>query len=211
MNLLSVNTGTKRRVEWKGKELSTGIFKTAVDEPILLKKTHVQNDEQADLKNHGGEYKAVYSYDQSYYDYWKTILDRTDWSYGLFGENLTTQGMLDKDVKVGNIYKVGEAIIQAIQPRIPCFKLNIRFGIDNMVDQFYAAAYHGIYYKVLQEGLVEAGDSIVLEDEYSGLITIQDIVSGMISRGKADLAKTKIIAEHPLLPERIKGTFSKFL
>ncbi|MDQ3193594.1 MAG: MOSC domain-containing protein, partial [Bacteroidota bacterium] len=126
--MISLNTGTPRHINWKGKILTTSIFKFPVAHRCKVSFLNIEGDEQADLRVHGGVDKAVYSYDAEYYDYWKQQITRKDWSPGLFGENLTTQGLTDDKVRIGNIYKIGTAKLRAVQPRFPCLKLNAKFG-----------------------------------------------------------------------------------
>lgn len=122
MKVVSVNVGLPQEREWQGKTVMTSIFKTAVANRRKVSFTNIEGDQQADLRVHGGVNKAVYAYDVSYYNYWQNILQRNDWSYGLFGENLTTEGLTDDAVRIGNVYKIGNTKLQAIQPRFPCVK-----------------------------------------------------------------------------------------
>ncbi len=138
MKLLSLNVGLPQTYSYQGKEVATSIFKSAVEGSRSVSKTNIEGDGQGDLVHHGGEMKAVYSYDIAYYEHWKNILQRNDWNYGLFGENLTTKGLTDDKVLIGNIYKIGSVYLKAIQPRFPCYKLNIRFEMHDMLQQFYA-------------------------------------------------------------------------
>lgn len=174
--IISLNIGKPLQIEWEGNTYTTSIFKSPINDRRKVTFQNIEGDEQSDLKNHGGRDKAVYSYSIEYYDFWKKIIQRDNWKYGIFGENLTTRGILDDEVKVGNIYRVGTAHLQAIQPRFPCFKLNIRFGMKNIAELFKLHKKHGIYYRVVKEGYIRAGDEFILIEESPGSVTIQDMV-----------------------------------
>src|SRR6266540_2324499 len=124
MKIVSLNVAKPEEREWQGKIVMTSIFKKPVTSRCKVSFTNIEGDEQADLRVHGGINKAVYSYDISHYEHWKNILQRNDWGHGLFGENLTTKELKDEEVRIGNIYKMGSAKLQAIQPRFPCIKIN---------------------------------------------------------------------------------------
>jgi MOSC domain-containing protein YiiM len=158
----------------------------------------------------GGINKAVYAYDIFHYKHWKNILQRQDWSYGLFGENLTTEGLKDDEVRIGSIYKMGTAKLQAIQPRFPCLKINVRFGLPDMIERFVNEKKNGIYFKVIEEGEVQVNDSIDLIEESPHEVTIQDFVECYYSKGKDKSLLKKILAI-PYLPESKRQAFESFL
>jgi len=160
MKLLSVNIGRPRPVPYRGKLVSTGIFKSPAGGPLTMRKTNLEGDGQADSINHGGEHKAVYAYAHEMYDYWAAELQRDDLTWGQFGENLTVAGMPDDEVCIGDIYAIGQAHVQVTQPRAPCFKLGIRMGDAAFVKRFLQTCRVGFYLRVLREGEVAAGDSI---------------------------------------------------
>src|SRR5688572_13368073 len=135
MKLVSLNTGRPQEKTWNEKPVLTSIFKKPVIGQRKVSFLNIEGDEQADLRVHGGVNKAVYAYDLSHYDHWKKILPRDDWEYGMFGENLTTLGLPDEAVRVGNIYQVGTAKLQVVQPRFPCIKINIRFNLPDMIER----------------------------------------------------------------------------
>jgi MOSC domain-containing protein YiiM len=209
MKLLSVNVGQPKTYMYRDKEETTSIFKSPVQEKRNVSKCNIEGDLQSDLINHGGELKAVYSYDISYYEHWKNILQREDWNYGLFGENLTTEGLTDDKVLVGNIYKIGTVYLKVIQPRFPCFKLNIRFGTDDMLQKFMRQGKHGIYFKVEQEGTLEAGDEIVLAEESKHKITIEQYVQCYYNKGADKDLLERILTIGPL-PERHRKAFESY-
>jgi MOSC domain-containing protein YiiM len=209
MKLLSVNVGQPGTYLYKGKEETTSIFKSAVNGKVAVSKLNVQGDAQSDLNVHGGELKAVYSYDISYYAHWKRILQRDDWNYGLFGENLTTDGLTDDKVFIGNIYRIGSVYLKAVQPRFPCFKLNIRFGMDDMLQQFMQQGRHGIYFKVEQEGELEPGDEIIFAEQSKHAVSIEQYVQCYYNKG-ADKNMLEQILAIALLPERHRKAFESY-
>ncbi|NKB22658.1 MAG: MOSC domain-containing protein [Alphaproteobacteria bacterium] len=166
MKLLAVSVGTPKEVSYvdrKGRELTTttGIFKTPVDGRVVLRRTNLDGDGQADLEAHGGPDKAVYAYSRENYDFWAAELGRDDFAdAGQFGENFTVVGMSDEDVCVGDRFRVGGALAEVTQPRVPCFKLGILMGIEGFQKQFAAACRTGFYLRVLEEGEAGAGDVI---------------------------------------------------
>ena len=162
MKLISLNVGRPQPYTYKGQEGLTSIFKSPVEGERKVTALNIEGDEQSDLTVHGGELKAVYAYDISYYEHWKKILQRDDWGYGLFGENLTTEELPDDKICIGNIYQVGTVLLKAVQPRFPCFKLNIRFGSNNMIKRFTQEVKSGTYFSVEREGKLQRGDEIKL-------------------------------------------------
>ena len=210
MKVLSVNTGRPQDQEWNGQMVRTSIFKTPVEGKRKISFLNIEGDEQANLRVHGGRNKAVYAYDISDYVYWKKVLQRDEWPCGLFGENLTTDGLLDTAVRIGDVYRIGTAILQAVQPRFPCTKLNVRFRLPDMMEQFMAQKRNGIYFKVLEEGFVEKGDTIVLTEKSAYPVTIQDYVNCYYTKGK-ERAVVETILSIPFLPEGQRKTFEGFL
>jgi MOSC domain-containing protein YiiM len=175
MQLVSVNVSPPRDIQFGKITVRTGIFKEAVTGHVMLREHNLDGDGQADLTVHGGAYKAVYAYPYEHYATWQTELNRADFTFGQFGENFTVTGMLETDVYVGNVYRVGEALVQVTQPRVPCFKFGIRMNDPSMVKRFLKAERSGFYLRVLEEGLVGAGDSITLETEDPQQMTVRDI------------------------------------
>ena len=162
MKLLAVNVSRPKTVSINGRTYSTGIYKTAVAGPVSLTGLNLAGDGQGDRKNHGGEYQAVYCYPQEHYAYWADRLARADFQFGQFGENFTTQGLLENEVCVGDIFRIGEAVIQVTQPRVPCYKLADKLGLPGFEVAFLRANRSGFYLRVRAEGAVEAGDPIAL-------------------------------------------------
>ncbi len=150
MKLISVNVGLPREVAWKGKTVTTEIFKTAVDGPIELRRHNLEGDKQADLSVHGGPMKAAYVYPLQHYEYWRKELPELDYPWGSFGENFTVDGMEEESVAIGDEFRVGGAKVVVTEPRMPCFKLGIRFGRADMVKRFLSSQRTGFYFGVAQ-------------------------------------------------------------
>ena len=158
MKIISTNLGERKEINWKGKIITTGIFKFPVNEPIFLDDEIVKGDTICDRKHHGGIDQAVYGYSLKHYDYFKEIHPNLDWENGMFGENLTIDDLDETKVHVGDQYKVGEVLVEVTKPRQPCMTLGVRFNDVKIVKQFWKTTYSGIYFKVLQTGFVKAGD-----------------------------------------------------
>jgi MOSC domain-containing protein YiiM len=158
MKLLSVNVSPPAEVVHGGKTVTTGIFKEPVDGRVMFRTLNLDGDGQADLIGHGGIHKAAYAYSVENYDYWKRELGRTDFTFGQFGENFTVEGMLEDGIHVGDVFRVGGALVEVTQPRVPCFKLGIKMGLPRFVKMFLASCRVGFYLRVLEEGEVGAGD-----------------------------------------------------
>lgn len=159
MRVISVNVGLPREVDWQGAKVVTGIFKDPVAGSVPLRRLNLDGDAQADLSVHGGPDKAIYAYPFDHYDDWQARLGR-ELPCGAFGENLTTEGLLEDQVHIGDEFRVGTARLVVTQPRMPCYKLGIRFGDPGMVKTFLRAGRPGIYFAVVEEGVVGPGDSI---------------------------------------------------
>ena len=160
MKLLSVNVSLPKEITVKGKTVRTGIFKEPVQGRVRVNKLNLEGDGQADLIGHGGEFRAVYVYSFDNYSHWARELGRTDFTFGQFGENLTVEGMLDQDVHVGDIFRIGTALFEVTQPRVPCYKLAIKMNVEGFYSQILASGRLGFYFRVLEEGEVGAGDLI---------------------------------------------------
>lgn len=212
MKLLSVNTGGPQKFIWEGKEITTSIFKSPAEGKFKTTFLNIEGDKQSDLKNHGGLDKAVYSYDHSYYETWKKEMVRVKefWEYGLFGENLTTSGLTDDSVLIGNVYQIGSVKLRAVQPRFPCFKLNIRFGEDHILNRFYDLGFFGTYFRVVEEGYLNPGDDIILIHRSDIDLSISDIVFCKKSKGE-DQNKLKLILENQYIPASLKESLRIYL
>ncbi|MEC1535507.1 MOSC domain-containing protein [Bacillus sonorensis] len=169
--ILSINVGKPKQVQFKHKAVSTGIYKRPVQECLFLSSTNLEGDGQADLVHHGGREKAVCVYPYEHYSFWEHELQRK-LEYGALGENLTIKGLLATDVCIGDIFQLGEAVVQVSQPRQPCYKLSVRYGVPNMVLKVQETGYTGFYFRVLQEGRVFKSGGLKLISRHPKAITI---------------------------------------
>lgn len=160
MRLASLNIGRPRQVNFRGESVGTGIYKTAVEGPVRVTSRTLEGDAQVDLRFHGGPDKAVYCYPHEHYAFWTAALHRDDLLPGQFGENFTTEGLVETEVCIGDQLAIGTALFEVTQPRVPCFKLGIKMGDARFVKHFMEAQKTGFYLRVLQEGTVQAGDPI---------------------------------------------------
>ena len=209
MKLISLNIGKPQEIEWNGKTIRTSIFKYPVTSKRQVNRLNIEGDEQSDMRVHGGINKAIYAYDISHYEHWKKLLLRNDWSWGMFGENLTTKGLVDENVRIGDIYEIGTAKLQVVQPRFPCMKLNVRFGKPNMIELFMTQRRNGIYFKVVEEGEMEANDEIKRLEISPYNVTIQDYVNCYYEKGKPEHIREAILSI-PFLPESQRRAFESF-
>jgi MOSC domain-containing protein YiiM len=210
MKLLSVNVGLPREVEWQGKRVRTSIFKSASAGHVRVMTLNVEGDEQSDLSVHGGVHKAVYAYPSEHYPFWREEVPGVDLPFGTFGENFTTEGLSEEAVHIGDRFRVGSAEFMVTQPRLPCFKLGIRFGRQEMVKRFLRSGRTGFYLAVLEEGLVTAGDSIELlaRDEHG--VTVADIVN-LYTTGATNQDLLRRASALPALPTDWRDHFRKRL
>jgi MOSC domain-containing protein YiiM len=158
MKLVSVNVARPRLLSWKGVTFNTGIFKAPVSGKVTLRETNLDGDRQADLSVHGGPNKAVYGYPSEHYAYWKKQFPGLELPWGSFGENWTTEGLLEADISIGDRYRIGSAVVRVTTPRLPCFKLAAKFQRDDMIERFLSSGRCGYYFAVIEEGAVSAGD-----------------------------------------------------
>jgi len=177
MQIISANIAKPTTIEWHGQQLETGIYKYAIELPIYLGNEDVENDHVIDRRYHGGVDKACYLYSADHYPFWKAKFPDLDWQWGMFGENLSVQGLNESDIYIGNIYQIGEAVVQVSQPRQPCFKLGVRFGDQKVVDDFWTLPYPGIYVRILQAGHVQKGDEFILLEQNSDSLSVSQVFS----------------------------------
>jgi len=177
MKLISVNVGLPREVSWHGKSVLTSIWKVPVNGSVQVSTLNVEGDRQADLTVHGGADKAVYLYPGEHYPYWRHQLPGSELPWGAFGENFTTEGLSEADVNIGDRFRIGSAEFLVTQPRMPCFKLGIRFGRPEILKHFLQSGRTGFYLSVVREGEVAAGDSIHLVARDGNAVTVADIVN----------------------------------
>jgi len=175
MKLISLNVALPRIVEYNGGPVATGIFKEPVPGPVMLRTLNPDGDRQADLSVHGGVSKAVYAYPSEHYEFWKKELPEMELSYGMFGENFTTEGLREDAVNVGDRFRVGQTELMVTEPRLPCYKLGIKFGRADIIKRFLQSRRTGFYFAVVKEGEVKAGDAIELLSRDANNIAISDI------------------------------------
>jgi MOSC domain-containing protein YiiM len=210
MKLLSVSVGLPRDIEWKGGIVRTSIFKAPVGGRVRVSRLNLGGDQQSDLTVHGGIDKAVYAYPSEHYSFWRGELPGMDLASGVFGENFTTEGLLEETLHIGDRLRVGSAAFVVTQPRMPCFKLGIRFNRSDMVKRFLQSGRTGFYFAVLQEGEVGAGDSIELLERDEHSIPVADVVN--LYRGDATNQNLlRRVSELPSLPESWRDYFRKRL
>jgi MOSC domain-containing protein YiiM len=209
MRLVSVCVGLPREVSWKGKPVTTCIFKQPINGRIMLRTLTLDGDAQADLTVHGGIDKAVYAYPIEHYTYWRQELLNEELPWGAFGENLTVEGLSEAAVNIGDRFRIGTAEVMVTQPRFPCFKLNLKFGRDDMVKRFLNSRLSGIYFSVVQEGEIGAGDAIepMSRDEHN--VTVADIVQIYLREASDDLVRRAL--QVPALADCLRTEFQEQL
>jgi MOSC domain-containing protein YiiM len=210
MQLLSISVGLPREVQWRGKTVRTSIFKAAVARRVRVGRLNLEGDQQSDLSVHGGPEKAVYVYPAEHYAFWRAELPDADLPWGAFGENFTTEGMLEDAVHIGDRLRAGSAEFVVTQPRMPCFKLGIRFGRPDMVKRFQRSCRTGFYLAVLREGEVTAGDPLELVAQGEHGVTVADVV-GLYMADVANQDLLRRATELPALPEGWRDYFRKRL
>ena len=182
MKIVSVNVGTPRPVEWRGRRIMSGIFKQPVAGRVALRRLNLAGDRQADLSVHGGANKAVYVYPSEHYPFWRRELELEDLPWGSFGENLTTEGWWEDEVCVGDRFRIGTAEVVVTQPRLPCFKLAMRFDREDIVGMFLQSGRPGFYLAVLQEGELATGDGMERIHEDENRVSVVDIARLYLER-----------------------------
>ena len=206
MRILSINVGLPREVTWQGKRVTTGIFKNPVETPVMLRTLNLDGDQQADLTVHGGVSKAAYGYPSEHYDYWRSELPGVDLPWGMFGENFSTEGLREDAVYIGDKFRIGEAEVMITEPRMPCYKLGIKFGRADIIKRFLASRRSGFYFSVIREGMIVAGEEIKLIDREQQEISVDDITR-LYAFDKNDLTALRRAIELEALPESWKGYF----
>ena len=176
MKIISVNVGLPREVVWKGITVRTAIFKKPVAGTLAIRQLNLAGDQQADLTVHGGPAKAIYAYPVEHYEYWRKQLPDVSFSWGVFGENLTTEGLSEDTLCIGDIVRAGSAILQVTQPRMPCYKLELRFNRDDMIKRFLVSGRSGFYFSVIEPGDVGLGSQVEVLDRDTNNVTISDIL-----------------------------------
>src|SRR5881275_2050265 len=206
MKLLSINVGLPREIEWRGKLVRTSIFKAPVPGRVRVAALNLENDEQSDLSVHGGVDKAVYAYPSEHYPFWREELPGVDLPWGMFGENFTTEGVLEEAIYIGDRFGIGETEVMVTEPRMPCYKLGIKFGRPDIIKRFLASRRTGFYFAVVREGMVVTSDVIKLIGHEQQDISVADITRLYVFQ-KDDLKSLRRAIEVEALPKSWKGYF----
>ncbi|TDT37924.1 MOSC domain-containing protein YiiM [Maribacter spongiicola] len=210
MKVISTNIGDAVTFEWNGATEQTGIFKYPTSKSLFLTKNDVKDDTVIDRVHHGGTNKACYLFSADYYDYWKNLYPDLKWDWGMFGENLTVEGLDESKIRVGDIYKLGKALVQVSQPREPCYKLGVRFETQKILKEFITHNHPGTYVKILEEGLVSAGDEMILVEQSENTFTSQQFYELMFAKEKSkDLLE--LFMTNEAVPQYKKDRFKKYL
>jgi MOSC domain-containing protein YiiM len=204
--IVSVSVGLPREVTWKGQTVTTAIFKAPVDGPVALRRHNLEGDRQADLSVHGGPTKAVYAYPIQHYDYWRRELEDSELAWGSFGENFTVDGLDEETVCIGDEFQVGGARVVVTEPRMPCYKLGVRFDRADMVKRFLKSQRTGFYFGVVEEGVVQAGDQLERIAEHSEGLRIADVTRLYTTDRTNETLLRKAISV-TALPESWRGFF----
>jgi MOSC domain-containing protein YiiM len=210
VRVVSVNVGLPRELLWRGRKVRTSIWKAPVEGRVRIRRLNLEGDQQSDLSVHGGPEKAVYAYPSEHYEFWRRELPNMDLPWGAFGENLTIEGMLEDSARIGDRVRAGSAELVVTQPRMPCYKLGIRFDREDMVKRFLRSARTGFYFAVLGEGDVGAGDLLEFTDRPRHEVSVRD-VSALYAHDAANQDLLRLASELPELPESWREYFRKRL
>jgi MOSC domain-containing protein YiiM len=210
MKIISLNVGRPRLVVWDGQPVSTGIYKAPVRGRVMLRTLNLDGDRQADLTVHGGPTKAAYVYPAEHYGYWRGELPGTDLPWGMFGESFTTEGLDESTVNIGDSFRVGAAEVMVTEPRMPCYKLGIKFGRMGFLKSFLASGRTGFYFSVVREGEVGAGDKIELTGRDKHDVTVADITR-LYAKDKGDFETMRRAVAVEALPEKWRDHFRRVL
>jgi len=210
MNVVAISVGLPRDIQWHGKTVTTSIFKAPVSGRVAVKQLNLDGDQQSDLSVHGGVDKAVYVYSSEHYAFWREELPGVALPWGAFGENFTTQGLLEDAIHIGDQLRIGSAEFSVTQPRMPCFKLGIRFDRADMVKRFLASGRTGFYLSVSREGEVAAGDAIAVLARDGAALAVADIV-GLYTADRPNQELLRRASELPALPAGWRDFFRKRL
>jgi MOSC domain-containing protein YiiM len=210
MRVVSINVGLPRTVRWKGRQVTTGIFKSPVEGRVPLRRLNLDGDRQADLSVHGGAAKAVYAYPLEHYSFWQEELGE-ELALGSFGENLTVEGLpLEQELAVGDRIRIGSAKLVVTQPRVPCYKLGLRFGREDIVKRFLASRRTGYYLAVEAEGDVGAGDRVEALARHPARIPVADVIR-VYASDRGDFATIERLVCLDALPQDWRSYFAKRL
>jgi len=210
MKIISTNIAKPAFVNINGKQKKTGIFKKPIDAPIFLGKEEVRGDEVSNRKVHGGEFKACYLFSESHYSYWENLYPKLEWHYGMLGENLTVKDLDETNIYIGDIYKVGNALVQITQPREPCNTFAVKMGTTDILKEFIAHGKPGTYVRVLEEGFVKAGDVFELVERAKNSLSTSDFFNLLFANEKNQEHLNRVI-NNDALPEKKKAKLIAYL
>jgi MOSC domain-containing protein YiiM len=210
VKIVSLNVALPRLAVYRGATINTGIFKQPVTGPVTLRTLNLDGDRQADLSVHGGPFKAVYGYPSEHYAFWRKELDDADLSWGMFGENFTTEGLAEDDLHIGDQFEIGSAVVTIRQPRVPCYKLAAKFQRDDILERFLLSGRSGFYFSVEREGVVTVGDSFQPITRSPDAITISEMNS-LYVRDKYNRNLLQKAINTPALPQDWNDYFLKRL
>ncbi len=210
MKIISTNIGKPTKFIWNGKEETTGIYKVPTAQALYLTKNDVMSDEISNRLNHGGYYKACYVFSAEQYSYWKNLYPDLDWTWGMFGENLTLEGFDEKQVCLGDIYRVGDATVQVSQYREPCYKLGVKFGTQQVIRQFIAHGFGGTYLSILEEGYVEVNQEFTLVDRPESTVSVADLFQ-LVHAKEKDPKLLSIASKSKAIPPKKRIWLETFL
>lgn len=210
MRIISTNLGEPTTFTWNGAEEQTGIFKYPVSEPLFLGESDVNNDTVIDRKHHGGVNKACYLFSSDDYPFWKKEYPNLEWDWGMFGENLTVEGLDESILRIGDILKIGSATVQVSQPREPCYKLGVRFDNQDILKKFIAHGRSGTYVRVLEEGNVKKGDVVEVRERSKNTLTVNQFFHLLYAK-KKNPEILGLFMENTSVPEYKKIKMQKFL
>ncbi|WP_400077760.1 MOSC domain-containing protein [Winogradskyella sp. R77965] len=210
MKIISTNIAQPTLFTWNGKEVTTGIYKKPTDVPIYLGKEDVIGDEVSDRRVHGGEFKACYLFSANHYPYWRGLYPNLEWTYGMLGENLTVEDLDETKLIIGDIYKLGSAIVQITIPREPCFKFAYKFGTDDVLQQFINHGYSGTYVRVIEKGKVQVGDNMELIESTKEGISIFQLFD-LLYAVKKNKDHIQLLMNSNSIPEKLKKRLKLFM
>ena len=186
MKIVSTNISKVKTIFHNNKEIKTGIFKSPTSNEVVITKTNIIGDQQADLINHGGEHKAVYAFSSAHYEYWIKELKNENISFGIFGENFTISNLSEKDIYIGDQFRIGTALLEVSQPRVPCFKLGIALDNKSILKLFTQYYCTGVYFRVIESGVAKTGDQVILEKEAAHEISIRTLFQAYFDKSYID-------------------------
>ncbi|MGA1227128.1 MAG: MOSC domain-containing protein [Tamlana sp.] len=210
MKIISTNTAIPTTFNWNGKEETTGIYKKPTNKPIYLTENDVKGDEVTDRVHHGGEFKACYMFSAEQYPYWKNLYPHLDWTWGMFGENLTASDFDETKVFLGDIYKVGDALVRISQYREPCYKLGHKFGTQHVIKQFIQHGFGGTYLSILEEGSVNINDVFTLVERPEKTISVSQLFQ-LVHAKEKDQNLLKIAANSLAIPPKKRVLLSSYI